>query len=285
MSGRRDAPPSSGVLGDLDDLRHRRAGPERTRRAWQLVGRAYGSADLPLVLDFALEHGLVTSCEDAWQEARRARPPRYLLWVNPADGSEMIWIPAGPFYVGPTKAKKPAESKGFSLARHPVTNGQFAKFLAETDYTPPAGHPDPETFLPHWSGGRFPNNLEHHPVVWVSYLDALAYCDWAGLTLPTEWLWEKAARGPDGASYPWGDQYPVQGWGKEEIRLANVRSPSTCPVGNFPRTRTAYGCEDMVGNVSEWCQMIEGDQYGHLPGARPTIQIPAGVSPVYAAVR
>ena len=86
-------------------------------------------------------------------------------------------------------------------------------------------------------------------MVWVSYIDALPYCRWAGLTLPTEWLWEKAARGRDGRPYPWGNALAVGG------ASANVRCDGHSPVGSYPRTRTAYGCEDMIGNVSEWCQM------------------------------
>src|SRR5262249_28553856 len=146
--------------------------------------------------------------------------------------------------------KQKGESKGFSLARHPVTNSQFAKFLKETGYTPPSDHLDPETFLSHWNG-TLPKKLEDHPAVWVSYLDALAYCDWAGLTLPTEGLGEKAARGPDGPPFPWGDRSPIRPYGDRSPPLVNVRSKSTCPVGNFARTRSAYGCEDMIGNVSE----------------------------------
>ena len=91
-----------------------------------------------------------------------------------------------------------------------ITNAQFANFLAATGYTPHQEHPDNELFLQHWGEEGPPRGLEQHPVVWVSYLDAVAYCQWAGLTLPTEWLWEKAARGPDGRPYPWGDKriYP-----------------------------------------------------------------------------
>lgn len=281
----RDAYPSAEQFAELDKLPHEPAGKERSRRAWQLVSGAYGNSDLPMLLDFALEHGLVKSCEDAWQEARRRGEVRYLSWVNPVDGSEMIWIPGGPFFVGPKQLKKQVQSKGFSLARYPVTNSQFAEFLEENDYTSPTDHPDPELFLSHWADGEVPQELERHPVVFVSYLDALAYCDWAGLTLPTEWLWEKAARGPDGPTFPWGDQSPLPEWRKPNPNLANVRSTSTCPVGNFPRTRTAYGCEDMVGNVSEWCRKFEGFDFGLVPEARPEIQVPESGSPVYTSVR
>jgi serine/threonine-protein kinase len=277
MSDKRDEYPSAEQFVELERLRHSPADPERSRRAWPHISRAYGNSDLPMVLDFALEYGLVQSCEDAWPMARRTGEAQHCLWINPADDSEMVWIPAGPFFVGPLKRKKQAQSKGFSLARHPVTNQQFAKFLEETGYTPPPEHPEPELFLSHWTSGEIPKRKEQHPVVWVSYFDALAYCEWAGLTLPTEWLWEKAARGPDGRPFPWGDAFPFP--------LANVRSRSTCAVGSFPRTRTAYGCEDMVGNVSEWCQMIEGDDYGHIPEKRPEVEVPVDGSAVYAAVR
>jgi sulfatase modifying factor 1 len=284
MSTQKDPYPSSELFAELSRLRGAAPGSERSARVWQVLGRAYGNPDLPVLLDFVSEHGLVNHCEEARRRALRAGEVRHLVWTNPVDGSEMVWIPAGPFFVGPKQAKRIAQSAGFSLARHPVTNGQFARFLAETNYTPPPGHPDSELFLSHWKGESVPEDLESHPVVWVSYLDALAYCDWAGATLPTEWLWEKAARGPDGLPFPWGDKSPLPGY-REKTTLANVRSRSTCPIGSYPRTRTAYGCEDMVGNVSEWCRMIEGDDYGIFPEERPEIRVPKPGEVVYAAVR
>jgi sulfatase modifying factor 1 len=284
MSTEADSYPSSQLIAELRRLRHAKASKERSTKVWQVVGRAYGNNDCSVLLDFASEHELVNYCEEARRMAPRGDEPRHLVWVNPVDGSEMVWIPAGRFFVGPKQDKRVAESAGFSLARHPVTNGQFARFLAESDYIPPPAHPDPELFLSHWEDGRVPKGLEKHPVIWVSYLDALAYCDWAGMTLPSEWLWEKAARGPDGPPFPWGDKSPVPGY-REKATLANVRSRGTCPVGSFPRTRTAYGCEDMVGNVSEWCRMIEGDDYGRLPKERPEIRMPKPGELIYAAVR
>ncbi|MGH7173537.1 MAG: formylglycine-generating enzyme family protein [Gemmataceae bacterium] len=285
MSNTTDSYPSSGLFAELSRLRGTAPGRERSARIWQVLGCAYGNADLPVLLDFALEHGLVNHCEETRQRAQRGGEVRHLVWTSPADGCEMVWIPADRFFVGPKQDKRIAQSAGFSLARHPVTNGQFARFVAETDYDPPPAHPDRELFLSHWRSGKVPKKLEKHPVVWVSYLDALAYCDWAGATLPTEWLWEKAARGPDGPPFPWGDKSPLPGHRGEKITLANVRSQGSCAVGSFPRTRTAYGCEDMVGNVSEWCRMTDGDDYGRFPEHRPEIRVPAPGELVYAAVR
>jgi serine/threonine-protein kinase len=188
----------------------------------------------------------------------------------------MVWVPPGPFHVG--KDNEPAESPGFSLARFPVTNAQFERFLDESGYRPPPDHPGEELFLAHWTNGAVPKGRGDHPVVWVSYLDALHYCAWAGLTLPTEWLWEKAARGPDGRPFPWGVEPPSE-------KLTNVGTSDTCPVGRFARTRTPYGCEDLVGNVSEWCQMTKGEDFGHFPGPRPSIPPAAGGTKAYAAVR
>ena len=236
-----------------------------------------------VLADFAMEHGLVGHFDDPPPRERLGDERRQRVWVNPVDGSEMIWIPEGPFFVGPKDKKHVVHSRGFSLARHPVTNAQFAKFLKRSGYEPPAEHPDAELFLSHWEKGKVPKGLSSHPVVWVSCLDALAYCEWAGVTLPTEWLWEKAARGPDGRTFPWGENSPVQYGSK--TRLANIRSTKTCAVGSFSGTRSAYGCEDMIGNVSEWCRMIEGEEYGYLPEKRPEIRVPLPDEQVYAAVR
>ena len=276
MTGRQDDYPSAELLAEL--MRLPAVADERRRalRAWQIVTAAAGNADFPVLLDFALEHGLVVALDSVTGRLRRGPPVPNPVWVNPADGVEMVWIPAGPFCVGP--AKDPARSRGFSLARHPVTNDQFRRFLQETGgYELPAGDPAPGTFLAHWTDGEIPKGKERHPVVWVSYLDALAYCRWAGCTLPTEWLWEKAARGPDGRPYPWGTDRPRN--------HANVGGADTYPVGSFPRTRTPYGCEDMVGNVSEWCQPVGDGDYGAMPAGPPDPEAALRGGVPYAPVR
>jgi formylglycine-generating enzyme required for sulfatase activity len=258
--------PSGKWLAELEALRHLEDEQQRSPRVWQIVVEASAHEDFSVLLDYSLEHGLVLPCDAATK-----------TWTNPIDRSEMVWIPPGPFVVG--EDERPAECAGFSLARHPVTNAQFKRFRVETQYYPDSTlDMNPAYFLAHWagSGGRVPNLLERHPVVWVSYIDALAYCRWAGLTLPTEWLWEKAARGSEGRLYPWGNQPPV-GFDKP---LARIGTNSTCPIGSFPRTRTPYGCEDMIGNVSEWCMPLNQD-YGTMPSGWPSV--PAGAA--FATVR
>lgn len=258
MSGKPGEYPSAALMAELRGLCYD-ADPEKRRlRSWQAVLEASANSDFAFVWDFALEHDLIRACDEAAEKGRR------VSWVNPIDGSEMVWVPPRPFLVGGKKRR--VELPGFSLARHPVTNAQFKDFLDATGYRPPAGHPGAESFLSHWTGGNVPAGKERHPVVWVSFIDALYYCRWAGLALPSEWQWEKAARGTDGRERPWGAD-----WSAASYRLLNVCSDDTQPVGSYPRTRTAYGCEDMIGNVSEWCQLTPKDEPTVVPLAWPDL--------------
>jgi serine/threonine-protein kinase len=257
---------------ELETLTKKKADKKRAADVWRLVTEAAANPDFHAVLDFAREHELVLPCEQTDRTARN------LTWTNPIDGSEMVWIPPGKFIYG--KQGKSAECAGFSLARWPVTNRQFADFCAETQYDPPGAHPDRELFLSHWANGTPRSAQLNHPVTFVSLFDALAYCKWAGMMLPTEWMWEKAARGNDGRLYPW--DLPVF----NKRNYAHVEAKGTCEIGKYSHIRSPYGCEDMVGNVSEWCYPMKPKApVSEFPQAGEEIPIPPSGKAVYARVR
>lgn len=231
------APPSAQALHQLHELAKQQPSPQRTLAAWRVITFAAVNPDFHAVLDFARENDLALPCEQTDSTATN------LTWTNPLDGSEMVWVPPGKFQFG--EKNETADAAGFSLGRWPVSNDQFARYVAESNHesTPPVGAED--TYLRHFTGGKPPKGKERHPVTWVSLHDAAAYCAWAGGTLPTEGLWEKAARGPDGRKYPWGDATPTK-------HLAHIDAAGTCEVGKYAGVRSPYGCEELVGNVSEW---------------------------------
>lgn len=166
---------------------------------------------------------------------------RALPW---RDGSELVVVPAGPFEHGMPRRR--GHLADFALGMHPVTNEQYERFLGDSGYVPSVSHPMEERYLAHWSSGRCPPSLRQHPVVNVSFVDAWHYCRFYGLELPSEVMWEKAARGVDARPYPWGHWLP-------STQLCWYRASTTCEIGSYPRVRTAYGCQDMAGNVSEVC--------------------------------
>jgi formylglycine-generating enzyme required for sulfatase activity len=188
-------------------------------------------------------------------------------FTNQRDGSLMVRIPAGRFRVGTDRSDDEmpehlAHLDEFYIAKYPVTNRQFNLFTEQTQHTSPAitGEPD-------------------HPVVGVSWQDAHDYCSWAQLSLPSELQWEKAARGIDGRTYPWGNYGPV------EVRancLASERGTTT-PVNEFSNGMSPNGCLDMAGNAFEWCHDRYLLQLDDEPS--PQDQSTVAADPCFRAVR
>lgn len=198
----------------------------------------------------------------------------------------LAWIPEGPFWIGSHaserrlaytlssqavrearwfEAELPRGRRSlhaFCIDRFLVTQAEYAAFVAATDHRPPGIQRDEymrQGFLVHdydrevtrylWRDGRPPDGLADHPVVLVSAGDAEAYCRWrgAGLRLPTEAEWEKAARGDRGWIFPWGNR-----WDPDRLNSAARGPGGTTPVGGHPAGASSYGLFDAVGNVFQW---------------------------------
>lgn len=239
--------------------------------------------------------------------------------VVPADFAR---VPAGPFIYGPEatyerlelapppRPRQELHLEEFWLARYPVTYAQWKAFLDDSGHgwagswwrivAPPSG------WRRRFARCRaFPPEMAGYPVVDVSQEDALAYCRWlsdrTGLhcTLPDEFQWEKAARGTDGRTFPWGEQLP-------RPELADLKATHTLgldycwrnlttrpkgelarsgwywrigaplPVGAIAQNVSPYGCYDMAGNVWEWTtslynpanpdfHVVKGGSWGYSP--------------------
>jgi formylglycine-generating enzyme required for sulfatase activity len=231
--------------------------------------------------------------------AREEQPTKAAVKMPQIDakyGLELVEIPAGEFAMGSTEeevnailafgspikrewivGEKPQHTvylDTYYIGKTPVTAGQYKQFCAATGYAMPpepggkVGIFDVPHFNPHWS-------KDDHPIVNVSWNDAVAYCKWLSketgyaVSLPTEAQWEKAARGKDGRRYPWGPNWD------DGSKCANSVAPnnlgSTMPVGSYPLGASPYGVLDMAGNVWQWCSdWFDAGYYQGSPDRNPT---------------
>ncbi|HLK59341.1 MAG TPA: SUMF1/EgtB/PvdO family nonheme iron enzyme [Chthonomonadaceae bacterium] len=182
-------------------------------------------------------------------------PKRGDTKINPKDGATLLYIPSGAFQMGDgSQRDNPPHTiilAGYWIYKTQVTVAQYRRFCRDVNQemsdAPPWG----------WK--------ENHPIVYVNWEDAKAYCDWVGMHLPTEAQWEKAARGTDGRMYPWGDE-----WSDNKYPDSS-RPWSTKPVGSDLEGASPYGVLDMEMNVAEWCaDWYNVDYYKVSPAENPT---------------
>ncbi len=177
------------------------------------------------------------------------RIPWYYL--NPRDGTEMVLIPGGWFFMGNNEEDDPdaydSEAprhlhfvRPFYMAITCVTVAQFRRFVKETG---------------HDAGDDWRKDPDDHPVRYVNWHDAMAYCTWAGFRLPTEAEWELAARGYKALKYPWGEDWE----NGRRVCWSGQKGPggATAPVFDHPEGASPFGTFQQSGNLWEWC----GDLY------------------------
>jgi len=171
---------------------------------------------------------------------------------------ELVEVPAGPFLMGSDKTKDTYASdnelpqhkitlEAFWIGKYPVTNAQYATYAgaASLSFT-------------------MPKDKENHPVVNVSWHEAMAFCQWLSKTtgyvvmLPSEAEWEKSARGTDGRIWPWDNTFD-----KAKANTHEAKAGDTTPVGSYRAKGdvSAYGCSDTIGNVWEWTRSLAEFSY------------------------
>lgn len=176
----------------------------------------------------------------------------------------MITIPKGEFIMGSLegaideKPRRTVSLEAYQINQYEVTQFDYAEFVKATRHRSPLSR-----YVKNIQSFNHPNQ----PVVYVTWEDADGYCRWRGERLPTEAEWEKAARGLQGATWPWpGELNPVFAnfIGKED------KNNYTAIVGSYEKDKSPFGLYDMSGNVREWVQdWYEEQYYQRAPSQNP----------------
>lgn len=189
--------------------------------------------------------------------------------ISDADGMVIVYVPAGEFLMGSPEGvgdydEDPQHTvtlDGYWIDQTEVTNGMYELCIDAGVCTPPGDISSP-THGEYFGNTQFTN----YPMINVNWNQANTYCEWAGRQLPTEAQWEKAARGTDGRTYPWGENPP-----NENLVNYNENIGDTTEVGSYPNGASPYGALDMSGNVWEWVADWYGENYyAQSPTNNPT---------------
>ena len=185
------------------------------------------------------------------------------------DPVPMISIPAGVFKMGTPEGEGRSDEwpqreiylDEFLIDQVEVTNDRYMKFVQST------GHRNPPN--PYGTGTlQSAKGVEELPVVQVTWYDSKTYCAWAKKRLPTEAEWEKAARGADGRTYPWGNSPPTDKRANFDREWEDDKT--LYPVGTMPGGDSPYGVKDMAGNAREWvADWYDADYYKSAPNRNP----------------
>jgi serine/threonine protein kinase len=187
-------------------------------------------------------------------------------YFSPIDGMTLVYVPAGEFLMGSEEGdsdESPIHTvylDAFWIDQTEVTNAQYQQCVEDGACSLPG-----ETYS--WSRNDYYGNNTYadYPIILVNWDQANDYCEWAGRRLPSEAEWEKAARGTDGRTYPWGEESP-------NADLANYGRDVdyTTKVGSYPAGASPYGALDMAGNVMEWvADWYDGGYYDSSPLENP----------------
>jgi formylglycine-generating enzyme required for sulfatase activity len=186
--------------------------------------------------------------------------------ISEKDGMVLVFVPAGEYLMGDADSGADALPvhnvflDEFWIDQTEVTNAMYSKCVA-----------DGKCELPNNKFRYKDLKYANHPVLFVEWSMAEAYCTWAGRRLPTEAEWEKAARGIDGNIYPWGNEPP-----NEDLLNFNFVVDDTTEVGSYPKGASVYGVLDMAGNAWEWVN----DWYGSNYYSYSLGQNPPGPNPI-----
>jgi eukaryotic-like serine/threonine-protein kinase len=190
-------------------------------------------------------------------------------WTRPADGMVMVYVPEGEFKMGSPQNtgydnEHPEHSvylDAFWIDKTDVTNAMYAMCVKAGDCRMPH-NTSSSTRHSYYGDSQYGN----YPVIYVDWNQANTYCQWAEARLPTEAEWEKAARGKDGRSFPWGNTDPTCALANYSGCMGNTTAVDAHPSGASP-----YGALDMAGNVWQLvADRYDPRYYASSPSSNPT---------------